>query len=187
MTFTPNDYQGIFYLGKYHPYREKDTGNKNPYFDNWSGYILDLKQKKESAIQLFFKELNPMIESGIAIAVVPSHDPDSTLQSGIYKLAQELANNNRIDATHCLKRHTKIRKLSHGGDRNIGIHLQSIRVENNYLIQKQAVCLLDDISTTGNSLEACRQLLLQAGAKMVKCIALGKTVRFLQEDESEEF
>jgi predicted amidophosphoribosyltransferase len=188
MSFAQNHSQNILHLGDYHPYwNDRDNGIKNPYFDEWSRRILALKKTEEPAIEFFFKELNLKIESGVAITAVPSHDPNKTSQSGICKLAQKLASHNRINATSCLKRHTKIHKLSQGGERSIRIHLESIHVENSYLIQNQIVYLLDDVSTSENSLKACRQLLLQAGAKMVRCIALGKTVRIPQEDEPDEF
>lgn len=53
--------------------------------------------------------------------------------------------------------------------------MNSIRVEHAELIQGREVLLLDDVTTSGNSLVACRQLLLEAGAARVKYMALGRT------------
>ncbi len=177
----------ILYLGNYHPYWiNKDLRQKNPLVDSWSRYILDLKEQKESAIRFFFNQLDSQIDRRACIAVVPSHDPEKATISGIHQLAQRLAIQGRVDATSCLKRSKKISKLSHGGERSISVHLQSIEVVNAYLFKGKIVWLLDDISTSGNSLKACRYLLSQAGAKQVKSVALGKTIRVIEDELTEE-
>jgi predicted amidophosphoribosyltransferase len=87
-----------------------------------------------------------------------------------------LARRNRTDATACLIRHTTINKLATGGDRSIEVHLNSIKVQNPNLIKDKRILLIDDVTTTHNSLFACKQLLLEAGAAQVYCLALGQTV-----------
>lgn len=166
---------GMYSAGYYHPYR---SGNQelNPEFDRWSSCILDLKNRSERAINFFYGILTPQLREGFPIACVPSHEP-STSVSGTVLLAQRLTRDNRIDATSCLIRHKRIEKLSSGGDRSASLHMQTIKIENQHLIQDKAVLLLDDVYTTGNSLRACRKLLVQAGAGSVYCLVLGKTVR----------
>lgn len=44
-------------------------------------------------------------------------------------------------------------------------------------ITGEIVLLMDDITTTGNSLYACKDILLENGAETVEMFALGKTVR----------
>ena len=39
------------------------------------------------------------------------------------------------------------------------------------------VLLMDDITTSGNSLYACKNILIESGADTVEMFALGKTVR----------
>ncbi len=75
----------------------------------------------------------------------------------------------------CLVRHKSIAKKATGGDRSIEVDLNSIRVEDADCIKGKRVLLLDDVTTSGNSLLACRRLLLQAGAADVKMVALGRT------------
>jgi predicted amidophosphoribosyltransferase len=58
------------------------------------------------------------------------------------------------------------------GERNITKHLNSIEVINQHLIKGQIVILLDDVCTSGNTLAACTQLLMEAGAAEVKQHAL---------------
>ncbi len=55
------------------------------------------------------------------------------------------------------------------------MHLGSISVVKAHLIRGRQVLLLDDIVTTGNSFRACRMLLEQNGATLVKCLALAQT------------
>ena len=74
-----------------------------------------------------------------------------------------------------LVRHSKIAKLTNGGDRNQEVHLQSIHLENSHLIEGKTVLILDDVTTTYNSLFACQKILLDHGAKKVNCLAIGET------------
>lgn len=178
-----NDSDDLFTLGPYYP--SKDPAFPN---DSFSKRVLSIKYRHESdadpqawkqgkktlALRGFFQQINPLLSPNIAIAVVPSHDKASS-PSGIHQLAKALARNGRIDATECLVRYRKIPKLATGGGRSVDRHLNSIRVEGLEAIQGHEVLLLDDVTTSGNSLVACRQLLLEAGAERVKCMALGLT------------
>jgi predicted amidophosphoribosyltransferase len=166
-------YDELMYCGEYQPYRKH--GEKNPNFNVYSGFLLDLKENQTGAVERFHTSLEKIVAPDIPVAIVPSHDPAKTT-SGLRALAQKLAASDRIDATSCLVRTKKIDKLAHGGDRSIEVHLASIVVANPKLIQGRDVLLLDDVTTSGNSLEACRQLLMKAGANRVQKLALGKTV-----------
>jgi len=161
----------IVSLGIYHPYR----GGSNPDFDRFSSLILSLKNQKDEGFAYFYKQLAPLFREDIAVAVVPSHDPAKST-SGIRSLAKLLAHDSsRVDASACLQRVIKIDKLATGGDRSVQKHLDSIRVAQPELIRGRAVLLLDDVTTTHNSLLACRTLLLNAGATSVQAYALAQT------------
>jgi predicted amidophosphoribosyltransferase len=92
--------------------------------------------------------------------------------SGVRDVAEALAANNRVDATGCLVRHTTIPKLAMGGGGSIQVHLDSLRVEHPELIAGRAVLLLDCVTASGTSLQACQKLLMDAGAKVVQMLAL---------------
>lgn len=169
-------------LCEYPPYKIKNADGKmvkNPAANEATYLILDLKMgdaaQQEAAIKRIFKAIDANLEKDIVIAVVPSHDPNK-VDSGIRKLALKLAGAGRIDGTGCLVRHTKVAKKTGGGSRDISIDLNSIRVEKQEILTGHAVLLLDDVATSGNSLAACKQLLENAGAKYVQCVAIGKTV-----------
>lgn len=165
----------IWYLTEYHPYRI--CGQRNPDFDQNSAKILDLKQGHDSAISHFSSIIKNKFSFGVdfAVCMVPSSTAGK-IGSGIQRVAQIIASaSGRTDATSCLVRHTSIRKLAYGGNRDLQVHLQSIRTENLHLIAGKEVILLDDVTTTNNSLLACKQLLMDAGATFVQCVALAKS------------
>ncbi|MBD2078457.1 hypothetical protein [Leptolyngbya sp. FACHB-17] len=170
-----NDLDSTISFGNYHPHKLSD-GTKNPNFDKWSGRILDIKENRPGSIDFFFNHVNGLLSQNFAIAVVPSHNSEK-VDSGIRRLAQELAKFGRIDATSCLIRHTTIDKLSSGGNRSLDVHLNSIGVKSLQIIGNREVLLLDDVTTSGNSLIACERLLKQAGVQVVQRAALGQTVR----------
>ncbi len=166
----------IVAYGSYKPWTwHKMEGGDGSNYPEFSGRILDLKEGKAHAVEYFRERVEPDLGNGFAVAVVPSHDPESP-GLGLRALAAALAQNGgRIDASGCLVRTVKIDKLAHGGDRSINVHLGSIAVTNAALIKGRDVMLLDDVTRTGNSLFACRRLLLDAGARSVQCVALGRT------------
>ena len=180
---TSDGSENVSTLGKYYPVTDRQFKE-----DDFSKRLLAIKYRHDSdadpqpwkqrnktlALRRFFQDLNPLLSPNIAIAVVPSHDPAASI-SGIHQLAQALARQNRIDATACLVRFKKIPKQATGGTRSVARNLSSIRVEHADIIQGREVLLLDDVTTSGNSLVACQQLLLEAGATRVKCMALGRT------------
>ena len=174
----PNRSKGemIVAYGSYKPWSwHKAEGGDSSNYPEFSGRILDLKEGKAHAVKYFWERVEPELGDGFAITIVPSHDP-ATPGVGLRMLAAQFAQNgDRIDASDCLVRTAKIDKLSHGGDRRIEVHLKSIAVEKLELIRGRDILLLDDVTRTGNSLFACRKLLLDAGTRHVQCVALGRT------------
>lgn len=163
----------------YHPYRQ---GN-NPKFDGWSSRILDLKRNREEAIAFFMHATIKYIQANLdfdfsVITYVPSHDANKISMSGIARVAQKVATIYNCNFVICLNRVNTITRLSHGGNRSLGVHFNSLQVINQHLIARQKVLLLDDVTTTGNSFKACKMLLEQAGALDVYCLAMGKTQRY---------
>lgn len=169
----------ILSLGDYHPFwKNKGLGIPNPTFkyDGYSERILDIKRNMEDAVYFFYDQLDKIICKKVVICVVPSHDPNKK-NSGIRTLAKMLAENGRVDATDCLVRYKRIEKLSDGGKRPIQVHTKSIKAQDIHLIKGKEILLLDDVTTTGNSLTACKRMLIDNGANKVKCLALAKTVK----------
>ena len=75
-----------------------------------------------------------------------------------------------------LKMTKSIDKLALGCNRDKDIHMKTISAVQDIDISGDIVLLMDDVTTTGNSLYACKEILLEQGAKTVKMFALGKAV-----------
>ncbi|MCD7859843.1 MAG: phosphoribosyltransferase [Firmicutes bacterium] len=179
MVFVNEAWNGtgdIVVYSNYHKYwldREREI--KNPLFDVFSGKILDLKEGKDSAIRYFYNLLNEEICKGVTICVVPSSNADKKV-TGMRMLGEMLAENGRDNKVYYLNREKTIEKLATGGCRGISVHMQSIDTLKNIDITGDIVLLMDDVTTTGNSLYACREILINHGAKHVEMFALGKAI-----------
>ena len=163
----------ILHYGAYHPYH---YGN-NPNFDDFSSLILDFKKGDSDAITYFFHRLIAKVDfdKTDAIVYVPSHDSRKT-HSSVSELAVLLADHfDWTDATDCLTRIKTIQKLAGGGDRDKSVHLNSLSVEYTYKIRSKNVLVLDDVTTTGNSLKASMDLIKRNGARSVWAFALAET------------
>lgn len=141
----------------------------------WTRMINSLNAERQWPQKRFFEMLDPMLELGIALAVVPTHQAFQAFWP-LRTLAQRLAETGRIDATSCLVRHTTIRRIVFGGPSTRALHRQTIQVKDAELIRGQRVLLLDDIAKSGASLIACREMLLEAGADVVQSVALGRVI-----------
>lgn len=171
-----NDTGEIIVYSNYHKYwLDKERRIRNPLFDVFSGKILDLKEGKTSAINYFYNILNEEICSGVTVCVVPSSDADKRV-TGIGMLGERLAQNGRVDKVYYLKRNYSIDKLATGGMRHKDVHMQSIGTMRDVEIKGDIVLLMDDVTTTGNSLYACKEMLIERGASKVEMFALGKAI-----------
>lgn len=157
------------YLHPYHPYYTDK-------FDQASRRILNFKDGYDAAFNHYLDAADRELAADAVVAAVPPHAPGK--EGPVIALARQLAlRKRRRNASTCLVRHTKIQKLSSGGRRDPSVHLGSIRVEQANRIRGRDVVLIDDVTTSGNSFLACKRLLLDAGARSVKCFALAKTIR----------
>ena len=169
----------ISYIYEYHSYwlLKGDERIKNPEFNSVDGAFLDLKQNDPSAIDRFYKKLAFIFDcfesiNDVYFCVMPSHDSNVTA-SPMNLIAQKLTDRyNRPDYSNVLQRYRTIPRLSDGGIRNIGVHINSIRINSEYNVADKYFILLDDITTSGSSMAAGYQILKIAGAKKVTCLAL---------------
>ena len=165
------------WMGIYHPFWiNKEKGERNPQWDEFSERILDVKKAYGRGVRYFVPRLDSILRKGIAVAIVPSHDP-SKRYGGMELIARALVKAGRVDATNLLIRTHLISKLSGGGNRSLKMHLESIVCQEPARFNSTEIVLLDDVYTTGNSLAACWQILKKAGCPYVLRFALGRTVR----------
>ena len=169
----------ISYLYEYHAYYHFKGGVrvKNPNFNAIDGLILDLKKNSEHAINKFYNDLVSIFNhyesvNKIVFCAIPGHVAFSEI-SAIHIIAKYLSKHyGRPDYSEILQRYKTIPRLSDGGVRNVGVHINSIRVDPKYQIKGKRIILLDDISTSGSSMAASNQILKIAGAEKVTCLAL---------------
>ena len=169
----------ISYIYEYHPYwlLRHDVRIKNPEFNSIDGAILDLKRNLQSAINIFYNKLVDIFDcfddvENIYFCAIPSHDKDIKITS-MHLIAQKLSSYyNRPDYSNALQRYKTIPRLSDGGIRNVGVHINSIRVNSNFDVVGKNIILLDDITTSGSSMAAAHQILKISGANKVTCLAL---------------
>ena len=164
----------IMFLGEYMPWKiYKEQGGTYP---EHSQRVWDVKDKAAKGLNYFYDYLSKKLKRPTAIAVVPSHDSATGPTTGVHVLANRLADALELsNGGPCLVRHTTVEKKAKGGERSIEGHLKSIKVVKADRIKGHLVLLIDDITTTGNSLIACKRLLMKAGAKEVLMLALSKT------------
>jgi predicted amidophosphoribosyltransferase len=149
--------------------------------------ILDYKNKAEYMLRDYAKHLNGILGEDFAIAVMPSSSVENNYNSASHDTAGRLIRmacfEGRViyDATRCLTRVKSITPQHRTpGLRSEQIHLDTIKVYNPEAVAGRNVVVLDDIVTSGASLRAVSQLLRAAGATMVVCIALGRTLTLSQ-------
>lgn len=174
-AISPKLINKIQHYGSYYPFHR----GRNPNFDRFSSRVLDFKRGENSAIQYFFKLLtsNADFDRTNVVVYVPSHDK-SKFDSPVKKLAKMLASHyDWVDGTDCLVRTKTIDKLALGGPRDQQVHFDSLIVKHSDLILDKNILVLDDVTTTGNSLYASMDLLKRNGAKSTWSYALAKTQR----------
>lgn len=179
MVFVNEAWNGtgeIVVYSNYHKYwLDRERRIKNPLFDVYSGKILDLKEGKPAAVRYFYNLLNEEIREGVTICVVPSSNSEKKI-TGISMLGEVLAQNGRVDKVYFLNREKSIEKLAGGGRRDKEIHMRSIGTVRDVEITGDIVLLMDDVTTTGNSLYVCKEILMERGAGEVEMFALGKAI-----------
>lgn len=181
------DKNDIYYFLDYNAYYIKGTKTRSPEFDdNIDGQVLNLKKdedentfKRNTAIGFFKKILDicefKVNDENTIVTIVPS-SKQYKYGKGLAALAEIIANKNDLDLDlGILVRRNSIDKLSRGGDRHKDVHFNSISATSSSKILGKSIILIDDVTTTGNSLLACKEILLNSGAARVDCISLAKT------------
>jgi predicted amidophosphoribosyltransferase len=167
----------IVAVGSYFPVR---SGNADAY----SRTILDFKNGNESAIEQMTQYISDLLDKrsmkskSFYIATVPSSTAHKQ-HKGFPQLINNLTNTfNVLNPHHNIIRRTVSKKPAHlGGSRSTKLASETtdipIRIQN--MITGQYVVLLDDVTTTGNSLKAAIDLLIKHNAVVSVAIALGRT------------
>ena len=181
-SFLALNSNSIMHLYDYHPW------NNPPLVDYVTFKIKNLKENtlqphraRGYSVEFFVNALRASIVpisnlNNMAGCIVPKSNAGELsigMINVLIKMAQEIGFSNSVNL---LERVTSVQSAHTGGPRSIKIHKDSIRVVNVEQVYQKNVFLFDDVTTTGSSLKACKELLLEAGANQVFMIAFGKTV-----------
>jgi hypothetical protein len=151
--------------------------------------IHDIKSMKDNSIK---KTINILSENEdlkrifknrpFTICVVPPHKLLKK-SSGIKLVAEGLCKSGRLDGTDCLvRKHDVIerKKIYSGVQKEDKEGLKkSLAVEKKHLIKGRYILLMDDISTSGDSLISAKEILMGEGAKGVVSLVLGCTINVM--------
>jgi hypoxanthine phosphoribosyltransferase len=148
-----------YVLGLYYSKYFYEDGYKydNDYnFNEYSQRILDLKDKSSDGLDYFEEILNKIIEDeeGVSLVVPPTDSGTKLLGYRISKRKPKI-----IDATDIWMNKSK-----------------TLNSRGIMLIEGKNVILIDDVVRTGDTMRNCKNALLGAKAKEVKCITLGKNI-----------
>jgi len=145
--------------------------------------IWGLKDGKNDVIELLASKIGPMLENNIALVAVPSSKVEKNGKSGTHKLIKVIVEKygeqrNLIDASSCLYRFKDMptQHEMQGQKRDKAILYDTLEVHNIELINGRDVIVIDDVTTSGNSLEVAIDLIQRKGAHKVIGLAIGKTV-----------
>ena len=178
MSFYDTNKLNIYYLCEYLP--TKYLNKMNIEDPRSKDFILEYKNKNAEVINKVYNFLKLYLASNFTITVIPSSQENS-FDSASHILARKIiehcgSSNNLIDGSHCLRRHRTIEKQHLSTQkREIATHLDSIVVDEMDKIEGENILLLDDIVTSGKSIQACTKLLKEAGARKVVAFVVGKT------------
>jgi len=152
--------------------------------DAWSERILQVKNANFRELQAFTEFFCSILEEkqDISVMVIPSGEPDKPKERhGISVIAQEIAiRTSNTDATNCIKR---VIKFEGTRGRYEGTTLEkiealsaSISIQNpNQWVTGKRVLILDDVITSGHSLQCCKDLLAEYQPAEVFALILGRT------------
>lgn len=170
----------IFYNDIYNPYRR---GKNRRFREKEDGDILRLKENEIEVIEKYSNLFNLKLKNikeildvnNVIIISIPSSKVGK--KKGINYVAENIAKKNGfLDKSNRLIRTKDIHKLSAGGRRDKDVHLNSIKYkEDNCDLSNKTIILIDDVITTGNSLIACREILMRCGAKQIVGLGIGRT------------
>lgn len=171
-------YDSISYLHNYYPVRHSQH-------KGISERILAFKKGDDAAIRMFALEMKEAMDEqfkgrenelrDMVVCIVPSHEVGQ-YSIGLRRLAAYLSfNYGMIDAVNLIKRVKEHDKISGGGERSVQSHLDTMAVSTEYMIKGKNIIILDDVATTGNSIEAVRRLLYSHDVGKIHAQTLGKT------------
>ena len=147
---------------------------KYPVADCYSqdGYIEDYNFFRNIFFYKFLKKYN-LVDYNI-VCCVPAHTASVLNNGPLALMINEICDNSTyIDGSQFLIRNKPIPAQKTQSKRFEETHMDSIKINGD--VKGKKIILIDDITTSGSSLRACKKILLNAGASSVICFAFSKS------------
>ncbi len=140
------------------------------------------KPLHSSAVQIVADHLESVLARDCALVAIPSSKESGNFNSSSHELIHKIVDHigkerNIINASDCLYRVYDIpSQHSTGKRRDINLLRESTGIQNIEKIKDKDVLMIDDVTSTGNSFIAAREILKSHGALNVIGFAVGKTI-----------
>lgn len=144
---------------------------------NESQYHCDSFELMYNSFNKYFVVKNTFKINEYMVCVIPGHKASTFNASSTVEFANKCIKRFGCeDGINTLLRYETIEpKHKTPGKRTEDVDLNSIGVNKNINIKDKKIILIDDITTSGSSLDVGKKLLYNSGAKQVICFAFGKT------------
>lgn len=179
MNFSITD-DNVLYLYPYYSMNDKEDEMSKKVYQvfkkDWGTHFNDIYNDLCSAIESYGPQQS-FRGANIAITVMPSHSKGKYGEN-LLKMANCLARKFRYtNESNLIQRTADKKKSTEGGERSVAAHLATLGLGHSINKEIGMYIILDDITTTGSSLEAARQLLTRNGVSANKIIkmAVAKT------------
>lgn len=170
----------VLFLYRYYSYsiKEDEISKKvyGTFKKDWDTYYNEIRNDFSQAMGALIDD-NGWEKDDIVITVMPSH-MKNIYGDNLLKLSGDICKNyNFINASKMIARTLTKQKSTAGGERSVLAHLNTLDINSAMIHTGDYYIILDDITTTGSSLEAAKCLLVNHGIKKDKIIkiAVAKT------------
>lgn len=159
-----------------HPYFSKNAFPDHPQSNTIRLFKSGFRPALKHYFYILLKLTQKHIKTPHIVVTVPSSNANKT--NSITKIAKALPLKNTmlIDGTTAIKKKFSTKSFCTTNNRNIDNLAASLEIKTE-MIKNKDILLLDDVTTTGKTFELIENLLLQAGANSVTCLALAHTKR----------
>lgn len=143
----------------------------------WFYFFGDEELKDEFGERFENLLANLFIENSVDwdyITLVPDHEKDS-LNSNMLELCQDASDNLDMDYRQVIRRSRSTENIEEMGSTQQKLVAIADSIEVTEDVEGENIILVDNVSVSGVTLSHCTEILLEAGAKRVCCIALGLT------------